>query len=68
MFIILYFVNVKFEYIKKYQEKKQLFLLFRFKNVKRVETYNEGTKVVIYFSGIEKKEMCPTVQEYYRIC
>jgi CD109 antigen len=37
----------------------------RFKNVKRVETEKEGTKVVIYFSHVEKdKELCPTIQAF----
>jgi CD109 antigen len=40
-------------------------VLFRLRGVKRVETDKEGSKVVIYFSTIEKdKELCPTLKAY----
>ena len=38
--------------------------LRRYRGVKRVDTERGDTKVIVYFSSIEKREVCPTVEAF----
>jgi len=38
--------------------------LRRYKGVKRVESENKDTKVIIYFDTITKREICPTIEAF----
>jgi len=38
--------------------------LRRYRGVKRVDTEDKETKVVIYFNSIERKEVCPTIEAF----
>jgi CD109 antigen len=48
------------------QSSKQYayFWIFRYKGVKRVDTEDKDTKVIIYFDTITRQEICPTIEAF----